>query len=53
MKELKELSAIEKLQAVKTAMEAFGYDFDHMTVSEAFDMFRKINKTIQNTTKQL
>ena len=53
MKELKELSAIEKLEAVKAAMEAFGYDFDHMTVSEAFDMFRKINETIQNTTKQL
>jgi hypothetical protein len=53
MKELKELSAIEKLQAVKAAMEAFGYDFDHMTVSEAFDMFRKINDTIKDTTKQL
>lgn len=48
---MKELSAIEKLEAVKAAMEAFGYDFDHMTVSKAFDMFRKINDTIQNTIK--
>jgi hypothetical protein len=50
---MKELSAVEKLEAVKAAMEAFGYDFNYMTVSEAFDMFRKINETIQNTTKQL
>jgi hypothetical protein len=50
---MNELSAIKKLEAVKSAMEAFGYDFDHMTVSEAFDMFRKINDTIKNTTKQL
>jgi len=50
---MKELNAIEKLEAVKAAMEVFGYDFDHMTVSEAFDMFRKINDTIKNTTKQL
>jgi len=45
---MKELSAIEKLEAVKAAMEAFGYDFDHMTVSETFDMFRKINDTIKD-----
>jgi hypothetical protein len=45
---MNELSAVEKLEAVKAAMEAFGYDFNYMTVSEAFDMFRKINDAIKD-----
>ena len=45
----KELSAIEKMIAVKTAMEAFGFSFEHVTVAQAFTMFADIENTIQQT----
>jgi hypothetical protein len=45
----KELSAIEKMMAVKTAMEAFGFSFEHVTVAQAFTMFANIKNTIQQT----
>jgi hypothetical protein len=44
---MKELSAIEKLEAVKLIMETLGYEFDNMTVNEAFSMFRAIDREIQ------
>jgi hypothetical protein len=44
---MKELSAIEKLEAVKLIMETLGYEFDNMTVDEAFGMFRAIDREIQ------
>jgi len=46
---MKELSAIEKLMAVKTAMEAFGFDFEHVTVAQAFTMFGSIKQAIEQT----
>jgi hypothetical protein len=49
----RELSGIEKLEAVKTAMEAFGFDFSTMTVGEAFAMFRKIQTTIEVASRDL
>jgi len=48
----KELSAIEKMMAVKTAMEAFGFDFDQVTVGQAFTMFANIKTTIEATNAQ-
>ena len=48
----KELSAIEKMMAVKTAMEAFGFDFDRVTVGQAFTMFANIKTTIEATNAQ-
>lgn len=45
----REFSGIEKLEAVKTAMEAFGYDFSTMTVGEAFAMFRKIHAALEHS----
>ena len=47
----KELSAIEKMMAVKTAMEAFGFDFEPVTVGQAFTMFANIKTTIESTTE--
>ena len=44
---MKELSGIEKLEAVKLIMETLGYEFDGMTVSEAFSMFKAVNREIQ------
>lgn len=48
----KELSAIEKMMAVKTAMEAFGFDFDQVTVGQAFTMHANIKATIESTNTQ-
>ena len=44
---MKELSAMDKMMAVKLIMETLGYEVDKMTVSEAFSMFEVINKEIQ------
>ena len=44
---MKELSAIEKLEAVKLIMETLGYDFSGVTVGEAFSIFNVINDEIQ------
>jgi len=46
---MKELSAIEKMMAVKTAMEAFGFDFEQVTVGQAFTMFGSIKQAIEQT----
>jgi hypothetical protein len=43
---MKELSAIEKLEAVKLIIETLGYEFD-LNVGEAFSMFRAIDREIQ------
>ena len=40
---MKELSAIEQLEAVKLIMETLGYEFD-LNVGEAFSMFRAIDR---------
>jgi hypothetical protein len=45
----KELSAIEKMMAVKTAMEAFGFDFEQVTIGQAFTMFGSIKQAIEET----
>ncbi len=44
---MKDLSGIEKLEAVKLIMETLGYEFDNMTVNETFSMFRAIDREIQ------
>ena len=44
---MKELSAIEKLEAVKLIMETLGYEFDNMTVDESFSMFNAINDVVK------
>ena len=49
----RELSGIEKLEAVKKAMEAFGFDFSTMTVGEAFAMYRKIQMAIEVASRDL
>ena len=43
------LEAIEKLLAVKAALEAFGYPspFGTITIAEALTMFRTIDNAIQ------
>ena len=49
----REFTAMEKLVAVKTALEAFGIDVSAMTVSEAFDMWSRINTTIKIASRDL
>ena len=44
---MKELSAIEKLEAVKLIMETMGYGLWVMSVDEAFSMFNAIDREIQ------
>jgi hypothetical protein len=46
---MKELSGIEKLELVKSTMEALGYSFEEMTVEEAFEMFCNIKSAVSNT----
>jgi hypothetical protein len=46
IRDMKELSAIEKLELVKATMEALGFDFSEITVSEAFELMYEIKKTI-------
>jgi hypothetical protein len=46
---MKELSAIEKLEFVKTTMETLGFNFGGMTVEEAFEMFKAIKFSISHT----
>ena len=48
----KELSAIEKMMAVKTAMEAFGFDYEPVTVGQAFTLFGSIKQAIESTTTE-
>ena len=52
-REFTSFTAMEKLVAVKTTMEAFGFDFDAMTVAEAFAMFRKIHATLEVASRDL
>ena len=41
-------TAIEKLEAVKLTVEAFGFDFSQMTVAEAFSMYQAVKGAISN-----
>ena len=43
---MKELSGTEKLEAVKLIMETLGYEFEGMTVSEAFSLFHILRDEI-------
>jgi hypothetical protein len=43
---MKELSAIEKLEAVKVTVEAFGYNFNGMTVEETFHLANILDEVI-------
>lgn len=52
-REFTSFTAMEKLEAVKTSMEAFGFDFSTMTVAEAFAMFRKIHATLEVASRDL
>jgi hypothetical protein len=49
---MKNLSAIEGLQAVKATLEAFGYSFESLTVSEAFILEGEIVSVINNSLKE-
>ena len=49
----REFTAMEKLIAVKTALVAFGIDVSSMTLSEAFDMWSRINTTIEIASRDL
>jgi hypothetical protein len=49
---MKNLSAIEKLEAVKATLEAFGYSFESLTVSEAFILEGEIVSVINNSLKE-
>ena len=49
---MKNLSAIERLQAVKATLEAFGYSFESLTVSEAFILEGEIVSVINNSLKE-
>ena len=49
---MKKLSAIEELQAVQTTLEAFGYSFESLTVSEAFQLYDDIKSAINNSLRE-
>ena len=49
---MKELSAIEKLEAVKTTLEVFGYSIESLTVSEAFQLYSNIKSAINNSLRE-
>lgn len=49
---MEKLSAIERLEAVKTTLEAFGYSFESLTVSEAFQLEDKIVSAITDSLKE-
>lgn len=40
------MKAIEKLELIKATMQDLGINFDKMTVAEAYDVFRVIEKKI-------
>ena len=44
-----ELNGFQKLEAVRVAMEAFGYDFNSLNVHTAFAMFRAIDTAMVET----
>jgi len=52
-REFREFTAMEKLVAVKSVLESFGFDFGAMTVGEAFAMFRKIHATLEVASRDL
>lgn len=43
---MKELNAIEKLEAVESIMKNLGYDFSNMTIEEGFSLFRILRDEI-------
>jgi hypothetical protein len=49
---MKDLSAIEELQAVQTTLEAFGYSIESLTVSEAFQLYGNIKSVINNSLRE-
>jgi hypothetical protein len=49
---MRNLSAIERLLAVKATLEAFGYSFESITVSEAFQLEDKIVSAINESLKE-
>ena len=49
----RELSEIEKLEAVKKAMEALGFDFGTMTIRARKQIIRKIQIAIEVANKDL
>jgi len=49
---MRNLSAIEKMIAVKTTLEAFGYSFESIIVSEAFQLGDKIVSAINESLKE-
>ena len=42
----RELNAVEKLEAVKAMLDAFGYTNINLTVVEAFDLFEVIDEQL-------
>ena len=48
----RQLSTIERLEAVKATLEAFGYSFESLTVSEAFMLEGNIVSAINNSLKE-
>jgi hypothetical protein len=48
----RQLSAIERLEAVKATLEAFGYSFESLTVSEAFMLEGNIVSAINDSLKE-
>ena len=48
----RQLSIVERLQAVKTTLEAFGYSSNSITVSEAFMLEGKIVSAINDSLKE-
>jgi hypothetical protein len=49
IRDMKELSGIEKMELAKATMEGLGFDFSTMTVAEAFEMFRAIKSAVNDT----
>jgi ribosome biogenesis protein Tsr3 len=50
---MRNLSAVERLEAVKATLEAFGYSDNSITVSEAFQLGDKIVSAINESLKEL
>jgi hypothetical protein len=49
---MKKGSAKERIEAVKITLEAFGYNFNSITVTEAFILFDEIQGKINNSLKE-
>ena len=49
---MRNLSAVERLEAVEATLEAFGYSDNSITVSEAFQLGDKIVSAINESLKE-